>query len=339
MRWHAYYMVNKVKTTEQLDTSENILEVENLKKHFPIYGGVIRRQVAAVHAVDGVSFTVRQRETFGLVGESGCGKTTLGRTILNLIKPTSGTIRYLGKDILKMKRKEMQELRLEMAMVFQDPYASLNPRMTIADIVGEPIDIHGLAKGAEKENRIMELLERVGLAPYHLYRYPHEFSGGQKQRIGIARALAGNPRLLVADEPVSSLDVSVRAQILNLLKDLQKDFGFSCVYISHDLSTVKHMSDRVAVMYLGKIVESATVKDIFNNPRHPYTKALMSAIPIPGQRRENRIILKGNVPTPINPPSGCRFHPRCYECKSQCSEDEPKLIEIEKDHFLACCLS
>lgn len=184
-------MVNKVKTTEQLDTSENILEVENLKKHFPIYGGVIRRQVAAVHAVDGVSFTVRQRETFGLVGESGCGKTTLGRTILNLIKPTSGTIRYLGKDILKMKRKEMQELRLEMAMVFQDPYASLNPRMTIADIVGEPIDIHGLAKGAEKENRIMELLERVGLAPYHLYRYPHEFSGGQKQRIGIARALAG----------------------------------------------------------------------------------------------------------------------------------------------------
>jgi oligopeptide/dipeptide ABC transporter ATP-binding protein len=315
---------------------EAILEVENLKKHFPIYGGVLRRQVAAVHAVDGVSFTVRKGETLGLVGESGCGKTTLGRTILRLIEPTSGKVQYEGQDILKLGRKEMHRIHLMMAMVFQDPYASLNPRMTIADIVGEPFDIHHLVRGAEKEKKIMDLLERVGLAPNHLYRYPHEFSGGQKQRIGIARALAGNPRLLVADEPVSSLDVSVRAQILNLLKDLQQEYGFSCLYISHDLSTVKHMSDRVAVMYLGQLVELAPVKEIFDNPRHSYTKALISAIPVPGQRREDRIILKGNVPTPINPPEGCRFHPRCYEAKPECSQKEPSLIEVEKDHFVAC---
>jgi oligopeptide transport system ATP-binding protein len=316
--------------------SETILEVEDLKKHFPVYGGVLRRQVATVHAVDGVSFDIRKGETTGLVGESGCGKTTLGRTALHLIKPTSGTVRYLGRDISKLSGTRMRRLRLEMAMVFQDPYASLNPRMTIADIIGEPIDIHHLAKGAEKEKKIMELLERVGLIPYHLYRYPHEFSGGQKQRIGIARALVGNPKLLVADEPVSSLDVSVRAQILNLLKDLQKDYGFSCLYISHDLSTVKHMSTRVAVMYVGKLVELAPVKDIFGAPRHPYTRALMSAIPVPGQRREDRIILKGNVPTPINPPSGCRFHPRCYECQTECVKDEPELVEVEKGHFVAC---
>ena len=317
-------------------SQQTILKIENLKKYFPIYGGVIRRKVADVHAVDGVSFDVRQEETVGLVGESGCGKTTLGRTVLRLLEPTSGSAYYMGRDIFKLGGKEMRELRLEMAMVFQDPYASLNPRMTIADIIGEPIDIHSLAKGAEKERRIMELLERVGLTPYHLYRYPHEFSGGQKQRIGIARALAGGPRMLVADEPVSSLDVSVRAQILNLLKDLQKEYGFSCLYISHDLSTVKHMSDRVAVMYVGKLVELAPVKVIFNDPRHPYTKALMSAIPIPGQKREDRIILKGNVPTPINPPPGCRFHPRCYECKTECAKDDPALIEVEKDHFVAC---
>lgn len=316
--------------------SEPIVQIENLKKHFPIYGGVLRRRVAAVHAVDGVSFDVKKGETTGLVGESGCGKTTLGRTMLHLIKPTSGTVRYMGRDISKLGGKEMRRLRLEMAMVFQDPYASLNPRMTIADIIGEPIDIHNLAKGVEKEERIMELLERVGLIPYHLYRYPHEFSGGQKQRIGIARALVGNPKLLVADEPVSSLDVSVRAQILNLLEDLQTDFGFSCLYISHDLSTVKHMSDRVAVMYVGKLVEVAPVKKLFEAPRHPYTKALMSAIPIPGQRREDRIILKGNVPTPIDPPSGCRFHPRCYKCQPECAKDEPELIEVEKEHFVAC---
>jgi oligopeptide/dipeptide ABC transporter ATP-binding protein len=316
--------------------SEAILEVENLKKHFPIYGGVLRRQVAAVHAVDGVSFTVRKGETLGLVGESGCGKTTLGRTILRLIEPTSGSVHYEGRDVLKLRTKEMRKIRLKMAMVFQDPYASLNPRMTIADIIGEPFDIHHLAKGTEKEDKITDLLERVGLASYCLYRYPHEFSGGQKQRIGIARALAGNPALLVADEPVSSLDVSVRAQILNLLKDLQQEYGFGCLYISHDLSTVKHMSNRVAVMYLGKLVELAPVKEVFGNPRHSYTKALISAIPVPGQRREDRIILKGNVPTPINPPEGCRFHPRCYEAKPECAQKEPNLIEVEKDHFVAC---
>jgi oligopeptide/dipeptide ABC transporter ATP-binding protein len=316
--------------------SEAILEVENLKKHFPIYGGVLRRQVAAVHAVDGVSFTVRKGETLGLVGESGCGKTTLGRTILRLIEPTSGAVHYVGQDILKLGQKDMRGIRLKMAMVFQDPYASLNPRMTIADIVGEPFDIHHLAKGEEKEDKITDLLEKVGLTPHHLYRFPHEFSGGQKQRIGIARALAGNPALLVADEPVSSLDVSVRAQILNLLKDLQQEYGFGCLYISHDLSTVKHMSNRVAVMYLGKLVELAPVKEIFDNPRHSYTKALISAIPVPGQRREDRIILKGNVPTPINPPNGCRFHPRCYEAKPECAEKEPELVEVEKDHFVAC---
>ena len=316
--------------------SETVLEIEDLKKHFPIYGGILRRRVAAVHAVDGVSFTVRKGETLGLVGESGCGKTTLGRTILRLIEPTSGKVQYEGQDILKLGRKEMHRIHLMMAMVFQDPYASLNPRMTVADIIAEPLDIHHLAKGKEKEDRITNLLERVGLTPYHLYRYPHEFSGGQKQRIGIARALAGNPRLLVADEPVSSLDVSVRAQILNLLKDLQAEYGFSCLYISHDLSTVKHMSDRVAVMYLGKLVEIAPVREIFNDPRHSYTKALISAIPVPGQRREDRIILKGNVPTPINPPQGCRFHPRCYEARPECSQKEPSLVEVEKDHFVAC---
>jgi len=225
-----------------------------------------------------------------------------------------------------------------MAMVFQNPYGSLNPRMTIADIVGEPIDIHGLAKGKEKEKRIMELLERVGLAPYHLYRYPHEFSGGQKQRIGIARALVGNPKLLLADEPVSSLDVSVRAQILNLMKDLQKEFGLTYLYISHDLSTVKYMCDRVAVMYVGKLVELASVKDLYNNPQHPYTEALMSAIPIPGQRREDRIILKGSVPTPIDPPRGCRFHPRCSYSEPKCAKEDPEFIEIKKEHFVACHL-
>ncbi|MDH5771338.1 MAG: ATP-binding cassette domain-containing protein, partial [Candidatus Bathyarchaeota archaeon] len=239
---------------------ETILEIVNLRKYFSIMGGVFLRQVSAIHAVDGVSFDIRQGETLGLVGESGCGKTTLARVALRLIKPTAGTVRYRGRDIFKLSGKEMRKLRLEMAMIFQNPYGSLNPRMTVADSIGEPIDVHGLAKGAEKEKRIMELVEKVRLAPFHIYRYPHEFSGGQKQRIGIARALAGNPKLLVGDEPVSSLDVSVRAQILNLLNDLQEEFGFTYLYISHDLSTVKHMCDRVAVMYVGKLVELGSVK-------------------------------------------------------------------------------
>jgi len=316
-----------------------MLEITDLKKHFPIRGGVLLKQVAAIHAVDGVSFNIERGETLGLVGESGCGKTTLARTVLRLIEADAGTVRYMGRELLKLNRKEMRKVRLEMAMVFQNPGGSLNPRMTVADIIGEPLDIHNLARGDERKRRILELIERVGLAPFHMYRYPHEFSGGQTQRIGIARALAVNPKLLVADEPVSSLDVSVRAQILNLLKDLQKELGLTYLYISHDLSTVEHMSDRVAVMYVGKLIELAPVKEIYNNPQHPYTEALISAIPVPGQRAsKKRIILKGTVPTPIDPPPGCRFNPRCPYTKPICRRVDPELIEVKKGHFVACHL-
>lgn len=320
-----------------MEMPETILEVRNLKKYFPVRGGLLLRQVAAIHAVDDISFDVKQEETLGLVGESGCGKTTLGRTILRLIKADAGKVRYMGRDLLGLKEKEMQKARLEMAMIFQDPYASLNPRMTVADIIGEPFDIHDLAKGNERKGKIVELLKRVGLAPFHMYRYPHEFSGGQKQRIGIARALAGDPKLIVADEPVSSLDVSVRAQILNLLKDLQDELGLAYLYISHDLSAVKHMSDRVAVMYVGKLMELAPAEEIYRNPLHPYTKALLSAIPVPGRRAvKDRIILKGSVPTPIDPPPGCRFNPRCPHRQPICAKEDPEFIEVNKGHFVAC---
>lgn len=320
-----------------MEMPETILEVRNLKKYFPVRGGLLLRQVAAIHAVDDISFDVKQEETLGLVGESGCGKTTLGRTILRLIKADAGKVRYMGRDLLELKEKEMQKARLEMAMIFQDPYASLNPRMTVADIIGEPFDIHDLAKGNERKGKIVELLKRVGLAPFHMYRYPHEFSGGQKQRIGIARALAGDPKLIVADEPVSSLDVSVRAQILNLLKDLQDELGLAYLYISHDLSAVKHMSDRVAVMYVGKLMELAPAEEIYRNPLHPYTKALLSAIPVPGRRAvKDRIILKGSVPTPIDPPPGCRFNPRCPHRQPICAKEDPEFIEVNKGHFVAC---
>jgi len=318
--------------------SEAIVETVDLKKHFPIRGGIFLRKVSAIHAVDGVSFSVIKGETLGLVGESGCGKTTLSRLIMRLIEPTQGTVKYMNRDLFRINKREMQKLRMEMAMIFQNPYASLNPRMTVSDIVGEPLSTHGLAKGKDKKKRIVELVKKVGLAPHHLYRYPHEFSGGQKQRIGIARALACSPRLLVADEPVSSLDVSVRAQILNVLKDLKAEFGFTLIYVSHDLSTVRQMADRVAVMYVGKIVELASVKEIYAEPLHPYTQALMSAIPIPGKQRKDRIVLKGSVPTPIDPPPGCRFNPRCLYSEPECAEHDPDLVEVRKGHFVACHL-
>ena len=316
---------------------EPILEIEGLKKYFPIRGGVLSREVGWIHAVDDVSFDIYEGETFGLVGESGCGKTTLGRCVLLLIKPTEGVIVFSGQRLLELKRKEIQRLRSQMAMIFQDPYSSLNPRMTVSDIVAKPLQIHRVARGRDRTRRVMELMRKVGLSAEHLYRYPHEFSGGQKQRVGIARALAINPKLVVADEPVAALDVSVRAGILNLMKDLQKEFGLTYLFISHDLSVVKHICDRVAAMYLGKVVEVAETEELFNNPVHPYTKALISAIPIPDPTiKRERIILPGDPSTPIDPPPGCRFYKRCRLAKESCQKGEPVLLEVSKGHFVAC---
>ncbi len=320
-------------------STENLLEVRNLVKYFPITKGFIfQRQVGAVKAVDDVSFNIRPGETLGLVGESGCGKTTTGRVILRLMEPTSGEAYFEGRNIFTLSKEDLRRMRRDMQIIFQDPYSSLNPRMTVGDIVGEPLEIHNLARGKDKVRRVQELLEVVGLSPYHANRYPHEFSGGQRQRIGIARALAVNPKLIICDEPVSALDVSIQAQVLNLLQELQKEFGLTYLFIAHDLSVVKHISDRIAVMYLGRIVEVGTADQLFENPQHPYTEALLSAVPIPdpAMRRE-RIILPGDVPSPVNPPKGCRFHTRCLYAQASCRVDDPALVDYWGDgHFVAC---
>jgi oligopeptide/dipeptide ABC transporter ATP-binding protein len=321
----------------------SLLEVKGLKKHFPIRTGILKRTTGQVYAVDGISFSVEKGETLGLVGESGCGKSTTGRAVLRLIAPTAGTITFEGVDVMAASRTKMQRLRRDMQIIFQDPYASLNPRMRVRNIVGESLNIHNIGTEAERKKRVFELLETVGLSTEHAERYPHEFSGGQRQRIGIARALALNPKLIICDEPVSALDVSIRAQVINLLEDLQDELELTYVFIAHDLSVVKHTSDRVAVMYLGKIVEISDSAMLYDQPQHPYTEALLSAVPIPDpttERARRRIILEGDVPSPANPPKGCVFHPRCPRAQETCTTAMPALSSTGGDagegHEVAC---
>ena len=319
-------------------SGEYLLETRNLKMHFPIKAGVFQRTVGHVKAVDGVDLRIRRGETLGLVGESGCGKSTLARVILRLLEPTEGEVIFEGENILDYDRKQMLRVRRHMQIVFQDPYASLNPRMTVGNIVGEPLKTHRVE--GDRKRRVQELLEIVGLSPEHYNRYPHEFSGGQRQRIGVARAIALNPRLIICDEPVSALDVSIQAQVINLLQDLQKEFDLTYVFIAHDLSVVKHIADRVAVMYLGKIVEIADQKKLFDEPRHPYTVSLLSAIPVPDpekERQRSRIVLTGDVPSPASPPPGCSFHTRCPRAQGYCVENEPGLIPQEEGAHRAAC--
>lgn len=314
-----------------------LLDVQNLKTYYPIFGGILRRRVGWVKAVDDVSFYINPGETLGMVGESGCGKSTIGRTIIRLLTANGGKVFFQGKDILQLKGTELKKMRRHMQIIFQDPYASLNPRMPVGDIIGEGLMVHGMKKRKERDETVQYYLSVVGLRKEYVRRYPHEFSGGQRQRIGIARALALRPKLVVCDEPVSALDVSIQSQVLNLLDDLQKEFGLTYLFIAHDLSVVEYISDRVVVMYLGKVAEVASSDRLYANPKHPYTQALLSAIPVPDPTvKKQRIVLSGDVPSPINPPSGCRFRTRCWLAQEICAEQEPRLREVEPDHWAAC---
>ena len=327
--------------SETSNTHQQLVEVRGLKMWFPIMRGILQKHVADVKAVDGLNFDVFQGETLGLVGESGCGKSTTGRAILQLYKPTAGSVLFEGSDLVALKGEDLRKMRRRMQMIFQDPYASLNPRMTVGSIVAEPLEVHNIGTKSERVERVRELLKVVGLNPYFINRYPHEFSGGQRQRIGVARALAVNPAFIVCDEPISALDVSIQAQVINLLEDLQEQFGLTYLFIAHDLSVVRHISDRIAVMYLGKIMELADRDELYRNPMHPYTQALLSAVPIPDpviEEKRQRIILEGDVPSPVNPPKGCNFSTRCPKALDMCKEQEPEFRDYGSGHWAACWL-